>query len=246
MSFKLPHICLPSVLAWCGGRPAGSIIALLFMTGLVGGFAHCGPMCGVFVMAQTAGDPASGRLESIKRGLLLPYHFGRTATYTVLGAAAAGLGNGIIAASSQQLAVSLLLAFAALMFIGQAVERLIPGMLLGGVEVLAAGLGCRLACLSRPLLGASLRSQPDCSRHRPALRVSLCRSCLSRGHRQRSSRCGGGPASHSEPCRALCWSVSGRRHRQPVARSRASSGRTPVPVKRGRPDGHGFFGPLLS
>jgi len=45
------------VLAWCGGQPAGSIIALLFMTGLVAGFAHCGPMCGPFVMAQTAGDP---------------------------------------------------------------------------------------------------------------------------------------------------------------------------------------------
>jgi hypothetical protein len=52
-----PRIRLPSVLAWCGGHPAGSIIALLFMTGLVVGFAHCGPMCGPFVMAQTAGDP---------------------------------------------------------------------------------------------------------------------------------------------------------------------------------------------
>ena len=146
-------------LAWCSGRPAGSIIALLFMTGLVGGFAHCGPMCGAFVVAQTAGDPASCRLLSIKRGLLLPYHFGRTLTYTVLGVVVAGLGNGIIAASPLQLAVSLLLAFAALMFIGQAVERLVPGMFPGGVEVLAAGLGCRLARLSRPLL--EHRSTPN-------------------------------------------------------------------------------------
>lgn len=60
------------------------------------------------------------------------------------------MGGGIIAAGPLRLAVSLLLAFAGLMFLGKAVERLAPGVFAGGVETLATGLGVRLARLLRP------------------------------------------------------------------------------------------------
>src|SRR5271166_5627607 len=102
------HPALAPMLAWCGGSPAGSIVALLFLTGLVGGVAHCGPMCGPFVLAQTASSPASVSLERLSGGLLLPYHFGRTVTYSVLGALGALLGGGIIAAGPLHFAVPLL------------------------------------------------------------------------------------------------------------------------------------------
>ena len=109
-------------------------------------------MCGPFVLAQMAGAPASLTVQRLKGGLLLPYHFGRMVTYAALGAVAAALGSGIIAAGPLQLAASLLLAFAALMFFSQALERLTPRIFPGGIETLAAGLGPRLARVSRPLL----------------------------------------------------------------------------------------------
>ena len=70
-------------------------------------------MCGPFVLAQTAGSPASVTLRQLKRGLLLHYHLGRLVTYAALGAAAATLGAGVIAAGPFDLAVALLVAFAA-------------------------------------------------------------------------------------------------------------------------------------
>jgi len=147
---------LAPIFAWCGGSaaasPAGPITALLFLTGLVGGAAHCGPMCGPFVLAQTAGSPASVTLQQLKRGLLLPYHLGRLVTYAALGATVATLGAGVIAAGPFHLAVALLLAFAALVFLGRAAERLAPGIFPPEVGALAAVFGARIAGLSRPLL----------------------------------------------------------------------------------------------
>src|SRR5215471_11900232 len=122
LDLGLVHASLPSALTWCGGPATGAIIPLLFLTGLVGGIAHCGPMCGLFVLAQITGAAAPASVMRLKSSLLLPYHLGRTLTYSLLGAVGAGLGAGIIAAGPLQLTGALLLAFAGLAFLGQGME----------------------------------------------------------------------------------------------------------------------------
>ncbi len=75
----LADIPFASALAWCGG-PAGSIVALLFLTRLVRSISHCGPMCRLFVLARMTGFSVPATLERRKGSLLLPYHLGRTMT----------------------------------------------------------------------------------------------------------------------------------------------------------------------
>ena len=53
----------------------------LFLAGLVGGFTHCVGMCSPFVFGQVQGEV---RLKRLGSALLLPYHFGRMATYVGL------------------------------------------------------------------------------------------------------------------------------------------------------------------
>lgn len=142
--------------AWCGAAPH-AIPALLFLTGLVGGIAHCGPMCGPFILAQTAtapfGTPILGRLAG---GLLVPYHLGRLTTYAGLGAFAAAIGAAAAAMAPLRLAVAALLVAAALLFALQAVARLMPGLMTAwsgrwGQRLPQCWAGL-LAGLSRPLL----------------------------------------------------------------------------------------------
>jgi sulfite exporter TauE/SafE len=120
---------LAMLLAWCGpdgpGLPVG-----LFLAGLAGGPMHCGPMCGPFVLGQTADRlaalPASRLCEMarLRAGLLLPYHLGRLAVYASLGALAGALGAlpGIGRASG------LFLLAAAVIFLAQAASRLAPSL----------------------------------------------------------------------------------------------------------------------
>ena len=146
---------LAALTAWCGAPPR-AVPALLLLTGLVGGLAHCGPMCGPFVLAQAANVPFD--LPVVRRlagGLLLPYHFGRVATYTVLGAAAGGFGHAIISGSSVRLAVVILLQGAALLFLAQAVARIAPADPSGWAARPVLGWANGLAALSQPLLQAS-------------------------------------------------------------------------------------------
>lgn len=67
------------------------IILSLISLGFFGSFTHCSGMCGPFVLTQV-----SNRLENIplaqfsnfqklKNFALLPYHFGRITTYTIIG-----------------------------------------------------------------------------------------------------------------------------------------------------------------
>ena len=118
---------LAMLLAWCGpdgpGLPLG-----LFLAGLAGGPLHCGPMCGPFVLGQTADRlaaiPASRLCEMarLRAGLLAPYHLGRILTYSALGALAGGLGA---LPQIGRLAGVLLLA-GAMLFLLQALARLAP------------------------------------------------------------------------------------------------------------------------
>lgn len=75
--------------------------ASLFLLGLVGGGTHCAGMCGPFVLSQTGARLASLPLHQsttfrrLSGVLLLPYHFGRVTTYSLLGGVAAGVTGGV-------------------------------------------------------------------------------------------------------------------------------------------------------
>jgi uncharacterized protein len=138
--------------AWCG-RPASAMPGLLFLTGLVGGLAHCGPMCGPFALAQAAGVGAEAPLlRRLAGGLLLPYHLGRLSTYAALGALAAALGLAVVRLGPVRLALALLLLGAALLFLLQALARLLPGPARG--RTIPAGWADLLARLAAPLFAA--------------------------------------------------------------------------------------------
>ena len=69
-----------------------AIIISLFSLGLFGSFSHCIGMCGPFVLTQVSNrlnDISINQLSSFKKlkGIaLLPYHFGRITTYSIIGA----------------------------------------------------------------------------------------------------------------------------------------------------------------
>lgn len=69
-----------------------AIIISLFSLGLFGSFTHCIGMCGPFVLTQVSNrlnDININQLSSFKKlkGIaLLPYHFGRITTYSIIGA----------------------------------------------------------------------------------------------------------------------------------------------------------------
>lgn len=106
-------------------------IALLLM-GLAGSFTHCVAMCGPFVLAQvTAGlDVASGRgygiMHRLRGAALIPYHLGRMTTYTALGAGSAGIIEFVGNIAGFRALAAIMLVFAAIAMIAQAVGRSIP------------------------------------------------------------------------------------------------------------------------
>lgn len=113
------------LLSWCGPDGPGLLLGM-FLAGLAGGPLHCGPMCGPFVLGQTADRlarlPAGGMCERarLRAGLLLPYHAGRAITYAGLG----GLAGGLAAAPGQGWLTALLLLLGAMLLLGQALARL--------------------------------------------------------------------------------------------------------------------------
>lgn len=94
------------------------LLSGLFVTGMLGGLGHCVPMCGPFVLAQTAARDGGTVLARAQGALLLPYHLGRATTYVVLGAAAGGLAEMVVAVAGFQWVLAGFLATAALLFAG--------------------------------------------------------------------------------------------------------------------------------
>jgi sulfite exporter TauE/SafE len=147
--------------AWCGPSAMG-LAAMLFLTGLVGGLAHCGPMCGPFVLAQAATLPADGPIvRRLTGGLLLPYHLGRILTYAGLGAVAGAFGHAIVLLTPVRVAVAALLLAAAALFALQAAARITAhprgraAAAFGGrSRPIVLGLATRLARLAAPLFDA--------------------------------------------------------------------------------------------
>ncbi len=152
----LPHFDHAGLAALCGsGDPlALSTIALgLFGAALVGGFAHCAPMCGPFVLMQVADQPPGSLvLRRLARGALPFYQLGRLTTYVALGALAGGLGASFGALGPFHWAAAALLGLAALAFLlrglGGALQ-ILPLPRRGMLEVSLAGLFARLVA---PLL----------------------------------------------------------------------------------------------
>jgi sulfite exporter TauE/SafE len=157
----LLHAAHPFALAsWCGADPLafGGIALGLFAAALVGGFAHCAPMCGPFVLMQVAGRECDGLgVRRLAAGALPAYHLGRLTTYAGLGAAAGGLGASLLSIMPFRWIAVALLGLAALSFLLQGLggaARWLPGLGLGAADSrLAAGL----ASLARPLLRPGAR-----------------------------------------------------------------------------------------
>ncbi|HUN99439.1 MAG TPA: sulfite exporter TauE/SafE family protein, partial [Bradyrhizobium sp.] len=145
--------------AWCGsigGLTVFGIALGLFTTALIGGLAHCLPMCGPFVLTQAAGrqDPSLGRLSN---ALLPGYHLGRMTTYAALGAMAGGFGQSLTMILPLRWIAVVLLASAAYSFLVRGLGTTsspFPRHALGKV---GARLGGGLAKTVAPLLRRSRR-----------------------------------------------------------------------------------------
>lgn len=134
-----------------------SLLASLFLAGLVGSLGHCTGMCGPFVLAQVMARlealPASAMTEThrLLGAVLLPYHLGRAISYAGLGAAAAGLIGGAVDATGLKRLSAVLLALAALFFLGYGLKRF--GLSLPFLPATAEGpVGRAVARFAKPLL----------------------------------------------------------------------------------------------
>lgn len=129
-----PHVfaLLASGLAYCQAVAVqhGDLLASLFVAGLVGSIGHCVGMCGPLVLGQTVArleaTPAAGmrEIDRLFGAALVPYHLGRMTTYAGLGAAAAALAGGVADGAGLRWLSAALLATAALLFLGYALQRL--------------------------------------------------------------------------------------------------------------------------
>jgi hypothetical protein len=144
------------VAALCGSGDVLSLLgiaAALFVTALVGGFAHCAPMCGPFVLMQVASP--GGETLALKRlafGALPGYQLGRLTTYVGLGMLSGGIGGSLSALAPFRTLAAALLALAALVFLLQGLGglgRFLPGAGLARFGGFYAG---PLARLAAPLL----------------------------------------------------------------------------------------------
>ena len=113
-------------LADLAGAPFG-LPASLFLAGLGGSAVHCVGMCGPFVLGQVMVDAERvgrgeryGEWRRLAGAALAPYHLGRLATYTGLGAVAGAATSLFSATETFGWLAALLLALGASLMIAQA------------------------------------------------------------------------------------------------------------------------------
>jgi sulfite exporter TauE/SafE len=152
----LPHFDHAGLAALCGsGDPVAlPTIALgLFGAALVGGFAHCAPMCGPFVLMQVADqEPGALTLQRLARSTLPFYQFGRLTTYVVLGGLAGGLGASAAALAPFHWVAAALLGLAAVAFLLRGLGGALKFLPLSRPGVLEGWFAHLLARLAGPLL----------------------------------------------------------------------------------------------
>lgn len=110
-------------------NPHGYTLAFtLFLGAIVGSLTHCVGMCGPFVIAQASGfkTPEGAQPETWYRRLLLPYHFGRLTTYTILGITTSAISVPLLHIPALRILSSLLLIFAGILFLASAFSQLFP------------------------------------------------------------------------------------------------------------------------
>lgn len=152
---NIGSLCAPD---WGDGTTGGTLIGIMAMAGLVGSISHCGPMCGIFVLAQVerrlATIPAHAMCESRRiLGAALPwYHLGRLLGYAGLGALAAWIGGAVTALPGLTWLAALLLALAAIGFSLQALRRLWPAWVPGGVDGGTGRWSAMIGRLAAPFL----------------------------------------------------------------------------------------------
>ena len=131
----------------------GSLVLGLLVAGMAGGPMHCAPMCGGFVLGQTADRmarlPAAALCERrrITGALLLPYHLGRMLTYAGLGALAAASAAVLGRAPWFGGVSAALLTLAGLLFLALAVRRAAPLLAAGRARPPGGRLARALAAL---------------------------------------------------------------------------------------------------
>jgi sulfite exporter TauE/SafE len=147
-----------------GANTSLGIGAIVFSAGLLGGFAHCAPMCGPFVLMQISG---AIQLSRAPTGLLPHYHLGRLTTYGFLGAALGGFSSHFANLEHYRWILAGLLLTGALGFVIHAVGRVIA-LPRTGIGTLVATPLARIASplisrntpLARYLLGILLGFLP--------------------------------------------------------------------------------------
>jgi sulfite exporter TauE/SafE len=100
-----------------------SFIFSLFSLGFFGGFSHCVGMCGPFVLTQVGNRLQKIPLENfsqltrLKNSALLPYHFGRITTYSMIGFCCSFLGKKISDSTNFKIFSATILTISALFFL---------------------------------------------------------------------------------------------------------------------------------
>lgn len=141
-----------SVSEWIAhSAPAG-----LFLLGLAGGATHCSGMCGPFVLSQAGARlgaiplQQSTGLRRISGVLLLPYHFGRLTTYSLLGGIAAGATGGVQRYLTGGYLPALVLAIAAGWFLTAALLQCMPRLAAAGASLVGNPRGPLPRLFARP------------------------------------------------------------------------------------------------
>ncbi len=99
------------------------ILITLFNMGFFGGFLHCSSMCSPFILHQVSSRLKNQELEKyqgferLKNLALMPYHLGRIATYSIIGAFCSFLAGNVRDFANFQLFSGIILILAAILMI---------------------------------------------------------------------------------------------------------------------------------
>ncbi len=117
-----------------------AIIFSLISLGFFGGFSHCSPMCGPFVIGQIIYRLKNTKLENfnnfqrLHHFALLPYHLGRVTTYGILGFFCSFIAQNLQEFTYFNKISAFLLLFSALFLLQNLYEKNIIGQFLSKIK----------------------------------------------------------------------------------------------------------------